>query len=29
MGLFKGKETSWEEGSAWDGSDSIDCPRCG
>lgn len=28
MGLF-GKKKSWDEENAWDGSDSMDCPRCG
>ena len=30
--LFKGKsssEESWEEKYAWDGNESMDCPRCG
>lgn len=34
MGLFdlfkgKGSEQSWDEKYAWDGSDSMTCPRCG
>ncbi len=29
--LFKGKssESNWDEKYAWDGSESMDCPRCG
>lgn len=28
MGLFRRKKR-WEEENAWDGSDSMNCPRCG